>query len=148
MPWEIRLITEESASVVASPMSRPSATSLSSRRMIFPERVLGSSGTIMIWRGLAIGPISLATWLRSAWMVASPSSAASPRRMTNAHTAWPVVSSAAPTTAASATDGCDTRADSISAVESRWPETFMTSSTRPSSQMLPLASYLAPSPAK
>ena len=27
--------------------------------MILPERVLGSSGTTMIWRGLAIGPISL-----------------------------------------------------------------------------------------
>ena len=26
--------------------------------MILPERVLGSSGTIMIWRGLAIGPIA------------------------------------------------------------------------------------------
>ena len=70
------------------------------------------------------------------------------RRMTKAHTAWPVVSSVAPTTAASATFGCDTSADSISAVESRWPETFMTSSTRPSSQMLPFASYFAPSPAK
>ena len=36
--------------------------------MILPERVLGSSGTIMIWRGLAIGPISLATWLRSSFV--------------------------------------------------------------------------------
>ena len=62
--------------------------------------------------------------------------------MTNATTAWPVVSSVAPTTAASATDGCDTRADSISAVDSRWPDTFMTSSTRPSSQMLPFVVLL------
>jgi hypothetical protein len=54
----------------------------------------------------------------------------------------------APTTAASATAGCDTSADSISVVERRWPETFMTSSTRPSSQMLPSSSYFAPSPAK
>jgi hypothetical protein len=29
--------------------------------MILPERVLGSSGTIMICRGLAIGPSVLAT---------------------------------------------------------------------------------------
>ena len=29
--------------------------------MILPERVFGSSGTTMIWRGLAIAPISLAT---------------------------------------------------------------------------------------
>ena len=46
--------------MVTSPSSRFSATSRSSRRMILPERVFGSSGTTMIWRGLAIGPISLA----------------------------------------------------------------------------------------
>ena len=68
--------------------------------------------------------------------------------MTKAHTAWPVVSSAAPTTAASATFGCDTSADSISVVERRWPDTFITSSTRPSSQTSPSSSSLAPSPAK
>ncbi|VXC59915.1 hypothetical protein ARTHRO9V_60001 [Arthrobacter sp. 9V] len=54
----------------------------------------------------------------------------------------------APTTAASATDGWLTRADSISVVERRWPETFMTSSTRPRSQTSPSSSFLAPSPAK
>ena len=54
-PSLIRSITDESASVVTSPTSRFSATSRSSRRMILPERVLGSSATIMIWRGLAIG---------------------------------------------------------------------------------------------
>ena len=45
--------------------------------------------------------------------------------------AWPVSSSAWPMTAASATFSCETIADSTSAVESRWPETLMTSSTRP-----------------
>ena len=44
--------------------------------MILPERVLGSSPTMRIWRGLAIGPISLATWSRSSLTSASPSSAA------------------------------------------------------------------------
>ena len=48
--------------------------------------------------------------------------------------AWPVVSSVAPTTAASATAGWSTSADSTSVVEMRWPDTFITSSTRPSSQ--------------
>jgi hypothetical protein len=33
--------------------------------MILPERVLGSSGTTRMCRGLAIGPISWPTWLRS-----------------------------------------------------------------------------------
>ena len=49
-------MTVESCSVVTSPSDRFSATSRSSRRMILPDRVLGSSGTSMIWRGLAIGP--------------------------------------------------------------------------------------------
>jgi hypothetical protein len=62
--------------------------------------------------------------------------------------ACPVVASLAPTTAASATDGWLTRACSTSVVEIRWPEMFMTSSTRPSSQMSPSWSRLAPSPAK
>ena len=80
--------------------------------------------------------------------MSSPPSPADSRRITNAQTAWPVSSSLAPTTAASATFGCDTSADSISVVESRWPDTFITSSTRPSSQMSPSSSSLAPSPAK
>ena len=75
-------------------------------------------------------------------------SAASPRRITNATMAWPVVGSVAPTTAASATFGCDTSADSTSVVEMLWPETSITSSTRPSSQRSPSSSFLAPSPAK
>ena len=93
--------------------------------MILPERVFGSSGTIMIDRGFAMGPISFATWLRSSATMSAPSpgssasATASDRRMTNATTAWPVVSSVAPTTAASATFGCDTRADSISVVDRR-----------------------------
>ena len=68
--------------------------------------------------------------------------------MTNATMACPVVGSVAPTTAASATLGCETSADSISVVDIRWPDTFITSSTRPSSQMSPSSSFLAPSPAK
>ena len=83
--------------------------------------------------GRAIGPIFVATCSRSS----SPSSsviAVSPFTVTKAMIAWPVVSSLAPTTAASATFGWSTSADSTSVVEMRWPETFITSSTRPSSQ--------------
>ena len=68
--------------------------------------------------------------------------------MTNAQMPWPVVSSVAPTTAASATPEWPTSADSTSAVEIRCPDTFITSSMRPSSQMLPSESTRAPSPAK
>src|SRR5882757_2093010 len=150
-PVEIRSITLESARVVTSPISRFSATSLSSRRMILPDRVLGSSSTTMIWRGFAIGPISLETWSRRALIASSPlasSFATLPRRITNATMPCPVVGSDAPTTAASATVGCETSADSTSVVEMLWPDTSMMSSTRPSIQMEPSSSYLAPSPAK
>ena len=119
--------------------------------MIFPERVFGSSGTSRIWRGLAIGPISLATWLRSSCdelLALRRGGVPLPRRMTNATMAWPVVGSVAPTTAASATFGWETSADSTSVVEMRWPETCITSSTRPSSHRSPSSSFLAPSPAK
>ena len=53
-----------------------------------------------------------------------------------------------PMTAASATASWSTRADSISMVERRWPLTFMTSSTRPSTHRKPCSSRLAPSPGK
>ena len=60
-----------SSSVDVSPNSRFSATSRSSRRMILPLRVLGSSGTTWISRGLAIGEISRATSPRSSSTVPS-----------------------------------------------------------------------------
>ena len=48
-----------------SPSAWSCATSRSSRRMILPERVFGSSSVNRIDFGFAIGPISSATWLRS-----------------------------------------------------------------------------------
>ena len=57
-------------------------------------------------------------------------------------------SSVAPTTAASATFGWDDQRRLDLGGGERWPETFMTSSTRPSSQRSPSSSFLAPSPAK
>jgi len=48
MSPEIMLTTVGSMSVVTSPSERFSATSRKSRRMIFPERVLGNSGVRMI----------------------------------------------------------------------------------------------------
>ena len=115
--------------------------------MIFPDRVFGSSGTSMIWRGLQIGPSVLATWSRSSLTSASPGSTP-PLRMTNATIACPVVGSVAPTTAASATFAWLTSADSTSVVEMLWPDTSITSSTRPSSHRSPSSSFFAPSPAK
>ena len=101
--------------------------------MILPERVLGRSSVNRIDFGFAIGPMWCATWSRSSATSASLGSLPA-RRITNAATACPVVSSVLPTTAASATAGCDTSADSTSVVEMLWPATSMMSSTRPSSQ--------------
>jgi glutamate/tyrosine decarboxylase-like PLP-dependent enzyme len=139
--------TAGSASVVVSPSGRFSATSRSSRRMILPERVFGSSGVKTMLAGFAIAPIFVATWPRSSSSISiEPSSP--PLSVTYATIAWPVVASVRPQTAASATLGWSTSADSTSIVEMRWPETFITSSTRPSSQKSPSASMRAPSPAK
>jgi hypothetical protein len=90
--------------VVVSPSwsSSPARILRRMRRMIFPDRVLGRSGTTKMALGAANGPIDLRTcrirsffvWSESSW----PSLSA-----TNALTACPVSSSLTPTTAASAT---------------------------------------------
>lgn len=47
-----------SSNVVTSPSGNPCARALSTRRMIFPERVLGNDSTNSRCSGLAMGPIS------------------------------------------------------------------------------------------
>ena len=115
--------------------------------MILPERVLGRSAAKMMSSGLAMAPIFLATWsfnsAMSTSLVGVPSFT-----VTNAQSAWPLISCTRPTTAASATCGWSTRALSTSIVPIRCPATFSTSSTRPSTQKKPSASRLAPSPVK
>ena len=115
--------------------------------MILPLRVFGSSGVKTMFAGFAIGPIFLATWSRSSSSFATDGSTPL-LSVTNATIAWPVVASLRAATAASATSWWSTSADSTSIVEMRWPETFITSSTRPSSQKSPSSSIRAPSPAK
>src|SRR5262245_31140041 len=94
--------TVGSASVVVSPSGRFSATSRRRRRMILPLRVLGSSGVNTMFAGFAIGPIFVATWLRS---VSSSSTVPSTPlfRVTKATIACPVSASLRAATAASAT---------------------------------------------
>ena len=102
--------------------------------MILPLRVLGRLSPKRMSLGLAIGPISLATQLRSSLAICLASSPVGRERLstTKAQTASPVRSSGRPTTAASATRSVlATSADSISIVPRRWPETFSTSSMRP-----------------
>ena len=115
--------------------------------MIFPDLVLGSASLKRICFGLANLPIC--------WAVHSRSSAASSSvgswpwmGVTNATTACPVSSSGTPITAASATASWRTSMDSSSAVDMRWPLTFITSSTLPRTQKYPSLSLRAASPTK
>ena len=99
--------------------------------MILPERVLGRSSAQMIRLGRASLPIRLATVSLISETNSSDPSASSPSSVTKAQIDWPLSSSAWPITAASATFGCATIADSTSAVDIRCPETLTTSSIRP-----------------
>jgi hypothetical protein len=113
--------------------------------MIFPDRVFGRSGAQMIRLGRANLPILIPTWSRSSLVSAGPVSA-SPKTVTYATTGWPEISSSTAMTAASATVVCATSADSISAVDSRCPDTLITSSIRPVIQKYPsVPAWLAPS---
>ena len=87
----------------------------------------------MIRLGRASLPILSATCARISSSKPSGSSP-EPSRVTKATIAWPVSSSWAPMHAASATRSWDTIADSTSIVDMRWPETLITSSTRPTIQ--------------
>lgn len=82
--------------------SSPAKIFLKIRRIILPLRVLGRSGTICTVFGAAKGPMLRRTCMISSLRRASLDSWLS-LRATNAATAWPVSSSATPTTAASAT---------------------------------------------
>ena len=117
------------------------------RRMIFPDRVLGMSGTMRTSFGRAIFPIVVSM----AWTILSLTSlvGATPG-LSDTYTSGtrPFTSSATGTTAASATSGTVRQADSSSLVPSRWPATLMTSSTRPRILKYPSAACRAPSPAK
>src|ERR1035437_9666674 len=127
-------MTVKSSRVVVSPLISPwVASSLSRRRMILPERVLGRASVKRIPSGRAREPISFETHLRSSSLSASLGWY-SLSSVTKAEMACPFNSSGRPTTAASATLGWATRADSTSMVPRRWPLTLITSSTRPMSQ--------------
>lgn len=122
---------------------------------------MGRDGVMQITSGAANGPISLRTSARSSFtsssspsvldsvavakaMIASPVSRDAQRSfelftvslvsydgVTILKIHLPLIACGRPTTAAWATEGCLTSADSTSAVPMRWPDTLRTSSTRP-----------------
>ena len=99
--------------------------------MILPERVFGRSGVNSSMPGRANLPISVATWAMSSVRSASRLLDAVARDHEDRDLLARAPGRRAPMAAASATDGCETSADSTSVVEMRWPETLITSSTRP-----------------
>ena len=101
--------------------------------MIFPLRVFGRPAANRTSSGRASEPISLATCWRSSSLSAGLAEKLF-LRVTKQTRAWPLSSSGRPTTAASATAGCETSALSTSAVPIRCPETLRTSSIRPTTQ--------------
>src|SRR5215475_11617890 len=128
--WRMPSTTSGLASVVTSPISAKLDTAAITRRMIFPDRVLGMSGTIHTCFGRAILPISVSIALVT--LPAISSLATKPGLSeTYISTARPRMSSMTGTAAASATSGTVSDADSSSLVPSRCPATLITSSTRP-----------------
>ena len=87
-----RATTLGSASVVVSPSARPSAMSLSSRRMILPLRVLGRSAEKRMSSGRAMAPIFLATCSLQLVLELRRSALCPSFRVTNAAIAWPLSS--------------------------------------------------------
>ena len=112
----------------------PSGSSLISkalriRLIIFPLLVFGRSSTKNIFAGLAVGPIFTSTYFMSFF---SRSGDGVPVfRTVNAIGTCPFILSGIGTTATSPTAGLSCIAFSTSAVDSRCPATFITSSVRP-----------------
>src|SRR5205814_2588113 len=112
---------------------------------IFAERVFGSASTNTTREGLNGRPSSWATSSRSSSAVSWPPL---PETTQKHQIASPLVLSGTPTTADSATAGCDTSTDSTSAGPSRLPATLIVSSERPSRNQSPSSSTSAQSPCR
>ena len=98
--------------------------------MILPERVFGRPGAHCSQSGLAMGPISLRTHWTSSFFSASEGSLAQVQRDIGVNAlALDIMRGTHDSTLSDF--GWATRALSTSAVPIRWPDTLMTSSTRP-----------------
>jgi len=99
------------------------------RLMILPDLVFGKSSMKKILFGLAVGPIFLSTYFISVF--SSSGEAVAFFRTTKAIGTWPFNLSGIETTATFPTCWLSWIAFSSSAVASRCPATFITSSVRP-----------------
>src|SRR5207247_10806555 len=106
------------------------AASRSRKRWIFPVAVFGSSPTGSIQRG------RLCRASRPAQRSSSSAGGVTPRSTTYAHTLRRPSASARPTTAHSATAGCDRRTDSTSSGENHFAPTLRRYQSRPRGKTL------------
>ena len=98
-------------------------------RRILPDRVFGSAGTTSTSLKQATAPMFSRT--ASISSSASRSAVAPALSTTKPRGTWPLISSATPITAHSATAGCPASTASIDPVDIRCPATLITSSVRP-----------------
>src|SRR3989338_7047913 len=123
----------KASSVDVSPSGSPSSRAFSRRRMILLLRVLGRLSAMAMMRGATAAP----SRLRACAMISLSSSALAswPRcSVTKALTISPARSSGTPIAAASATEGCSTRALSASKGPMKCPDDLIMSSARPTNQ--------------
>ena len=131
--WEPRR-KKECAGVYLVPVYFFSSAARSSLRLIFPEMVFGKSRYEFNLPWVLVGcgcPLDVILDVR----LISDSEGSYPLfRTTNALTIIPRMRSGEPTTAASCTAGCSSRALSTSNGPMRYPELLITSSSRPTNQ--------------
>ena len=114
--------------------SLASAIFLTVPRRIFPDRVFGSRWTTTAVLNAATGPIRSRTIATSSSAITSAGRRTPALRTMSPSGISPLISSATPTTAHSATSRWAASTSSIAPVESRWPATLMMSSVRPITQ--------------
>src|SRR4051812_11684803 len=108
------------SSIVAGMVhSSPSAIFLMVPRRIFPERVFGSRPTVMASLNAATGPSLSRTSATISFSISAGSRLTPAFSTTKPHGASPLMASLMPSTAHSATSGCEARISSMPPVESR-----------------------------
>ena len=110
--------------------STPSAILLIVPRSILPERVFGSRLTTVATLKEATGPIRSRTISISSLTISSYGRRTPALSTTRPNGISPLISSATPSTAHSATSGCDASTSSMAPVDKRCPATLMMSSVR------------------
>ena len=108
----------------------PSAMALMVPRRILPERVLGRRSITVAVLNAATGPMSRRTMATASFATSAVSRVTPDLSTRKPSGTWPLISSATPMTAHSATSGWADSTSSIAPVDSRWPATLMMSSVR------------------